>query len=364
MKNEKLLILLKIASIAFFLLFLILNITSIIYYDTKIVFIVLLVLFLLFFISFFRVYFFVKNSTSNYKEILETNDNGITHRFSKINSVILNDYQNAIKKLKEKNMYILGRYDVLNGIRKKYKKDMKNAKKIQQSMLPKKMPKNHYLSSFSFYNPLEIIGGDFFDYVYLDKEQSELLFIISDVSGHGIDAAIITAIIKTTFRDLSKNFKTVKSLLHEINNSLINIIPNNYYSTMIVAHIDSKNNTLTYSNASHTPLLAVQKSDNILKEYRSGGTIIGLFPVAYFEEEIIKLNSGDTFLFFTDGMIEASRSKNKYDTYGLDRLKEVFSHNSVYSPEAIIETIKEDFYEYLSYRVPDDDCSIVAFKIN
>ena len=344
------------------MLFLILNITSIVYYNTKIVFIVLLVLFLLFSISFFIVYFFVQNSTSNYKEILETNDNGITHRFSKINSAILNDYQNAIKKLKEKNMYILGRYDVLDNIRKKYKKDMKNAKKIQRSMLPKKMPKNEYLSSYSFYNPVEIIGGDFFDYVYLNNDASEILFIISDVSGHGIDAAIITAVIKTAFRDLSKNFISVKALLHDINDTLINMMPSGYYSTMIVAKIDLKNRVLTYSNASHTPLLAVR--NNGIKEYRNGGTIIGLFPSAYFHEEDIELNNGDIFLFFTDGIIEASKSKNKYDVYGIDRLKDMFRGNSNYSAETIIENIKRDFYEYLDYRSPDDDCSMVIFKVN
>ena len=360
--KQKVLILLKIALVAFFLLFLILNIASIVYYDTKIVFIVLLVLFLLFSISFFIVYFFVQNSTSNYKEILETNDNGITHRFSKINSAILNDYQNAIKKLKEKNMYILGRYDVLDNIRKKYKKDMKNAKKIQRSMLPKKMPKNEYLSSYSFYNPVEIIGGDFFDYVYLNNDASEILFIISDVSGHGIDAAIITAVIKTAFRDLSKNFISVKALLHDINDTLINMMPSGYYSTMIVAKIDLKNRVLTYSNASHTPLLAVR--NNGIKEYRNGGTIIGLFPSAYFHEEDIELNNGDIFLFFTDGIIEASKSKNKYDVYGIDRLKDMFRGNSNYSAETIIENIKRDFYEYLDYRSPDDDCSMVIFKVN
>ncbi len=360
--KQKVLILLKIALVAFFLLFLILNITSIVYYNTKIVFIVLLVLFLLFSISFFIVYFFVQNSTSNYKEILETNDNGITHRFSNINSAILNDYQNAIKKLKEKNMYVLGRYDVLDNIRKKYKKDMKNAKKIQRSMLPKKMPKNEYLSSYSFYNPVEIIGGDFFDYVYLNNDASEILFIISDVSGHGIDAAIITAVIKTAFRDLSKNFISVKALLHDINDTLINMMPSGYYSTMIVAKIDLKNRVLTYSNASHTPLLAVR--NNGIKEYRNGGTIIGLFPSAYFHEEDIELNNGDVFLFFTDGIIEASKSKNKYDVYGIDRLKDMFISNSEYSSETIVETIKKDFYEYLEYRSPDDDCSIVVFKIN
>lgn len=362
MRNEKLLIFFKIIAIVFSLLFLILNIASIIYYETKIVFAVLLVLFLIFLISFSIVYFYLNSSISNYKEIMETQNNGVTYRLSKITSSILYDYQNAIRKLKEKNMYILGRYDVLDNIRKKYKKDMKKAKKIQSFMLPKKMPNNEHLSSYSFYNPVEIIGGDFFDYVYLNDDTSQILFIISDVSGHGIDAAIITVVIKTAFRDLSKSFTSVRDLLHDINDTLINMMPNGYYSTMIVAKIDLKNRVLSYSNASHTPLLAIH--NNAIKEYRNGGTIIGLFPTAYFHEEDIEINNGDVFLFFTDGIIEASKSKNKYDVYGIDRLKDMFISNSAYSSETIVETIKKDFYEYLDYRSPDDDCSMVVFKIN
>ena len=362
MRNENLLIFFKIIAIVFSLLFLILNIASIIYYETKIVFIVMLILFLIFTISFSIVYFFINNSISNYKEIMETQNNGVTYRLSKISSNILNDYQNAIKKLKEKNMYILGRYDVLDNIRKKYKKDMKNAKKIQSSMLPKKMPNNEHLSSYSFYNPVEIIGGDFFDYVYLNDDNSQILFIISDVSGHGVDAAIITAVIKTAFRDLSKNFTTVKDLIHNINDTLINMMPNGYYSTMIAAKIDLKNRVLSYSNASHTPLLAIH--NNKIKEYRNGGTIVGLFPSAYFYEEDIELNDGDVFLFFTDGIIEASKSKNKYDVYGINRLKDMFIDNGYCNAETIIETIKKDFYEYLDYRSPDDDCSMVVFKVS
>ena len=95
MRNENLLIFFKIIAIVFSLLFLILNIASIIYYETKIVFTVLLLLFLIFLISFSIVYFFVNNSISNYKEIMETQNNGVTYRLSKISSNILNDYQNA-----------------------------------------------------------------------------------------------------------------------------------------------------------------------------------------------------------------------------------------------------------------------------
>ena len=254
----------------------------------------------------------------------------------------------------------MGRYDVLDNINNQYKKDKNKARKLQESMLPKKMPNNHLISSASLYKPLEVIGGDFFDYVHLN--QNKILFIISDISGHGVEAAIVTAMLKSTFRNLASSFQSVSDMISNINNTLINTLPINYYLTMIVAEIDLFNYEVTYSNASHTPLL-VSKGNNII-EYNKGGTIVGLFPRANYEQEVISLNKGDILFFYTDGLTEASRSKNKYDFYGINRLKKAIYDNRYAKADSCIELIKKDFYEYLSYMSPDDDFTIVLFKIN
>lgn len=361
MKNEHVLMFLKFVSMVFLVLFVLLNIACISYYDNKFTFILIFILFILFFIP---ALFLYKNLIKmylikDYKQIEEKSSDGKIYRFSKINSAIINDYQTAIKDLKEKNSYILGRYDVLDDIRKQYKKDMKKARKLQQNIMPKKMPNTKKINSASLYNPLETIGGDFFDYIELDNDR--ILFIISDISGHGVEAAIITAMFKTVLTNLAKSFKSPSSFIYEINNYIIKILPINYYLTMTAAEIDLKNNTVRYSNASHTPMLVVQNSE--IKEYNKGGTIIGLFPNAYYEEETINIKKDDILVFYTDGVTEASRSKNKYDFYGIDRLKKVIFKNQNNKAENIISNIEKDFYDYLSYMSPDDDFTIAAFKI-
>ena len=162
---------------------------------------------------------------------------------------------------------------------------------------------------------------------------------MSDISGHGIEAAIVTSMLKTTFRNLSNSFNSVSSLLFEINNYLVDTLPADFYLTMIIADIDFESKKINYSNASHTPLLLIK------------------------DKEIIELNNGDIFLFFTDGIIEASQSKNKYDIYGINKLKKIISANKNLDADALMTIIKNDFYEYLSYRSPDDDCSMFLFKV-
>ena len=85
--------------------------------------------------------------------------------------------------------------------------------------------------------------------------------------------------------------------------------------------------------------------------------------IGYTFEDIIELNNGDIFLFFTDGIIEASQSKNKYDIYGINKLKKIISANKNLDADALMTIIKNDFYEYLSSRSPDDDCSMFLFKV-
>lgn len=359
MKDKHTLLFLKFISTVFLVLSILLNIVSILYYKNKFIFILLLIFLLLSLIPAIILYMNLMASMKDYKQVEEKDSGGKIYRFLKIDSSIINDYQRAIKDLKEKNSYILGRYDVLDEIKKQYKKDMKKARKLQENMMPKKMPNDHIIESASLYKPLETIGGDFYDYVYLDNDR--ILFVISDISGHGVEAAIITAMLKTAFRNLAASFKSPASFIYEINNYIIKILPINYYLTMIAAEIDLKNKTVKYSNASHTPMLILQNSE--IKEYTKGGTIIGLFPQAYYEEEIVNIQKDDVLIFYTDGVTEASMSKNKYDFYSIDRLKKVLLNNKNNNTEKIINNLEKDFYDYLSYMSPDDDFTIAAFKI-
>ena len=124
MKDERILMFFKFVSIVFLVLFILLNIASIVHYQNKFIFILLFILFILFFIpsSIFYKSYIRSYILKDYKEVEEKLLDGKTYRFSRINSVIIDDYQRAIIDLKEKNSYILGRYDVLNNIKNQYKK--------------------------------------------------------------------------------------------------------------------------------------------------------------------------------------------------------------------------------------------------
>lgn len=338
----------KIIGPLFLSLFLALAIFSIIFIDYPYkffpIFILLFSLIFLFYFGFVHFY----TEKNHIKEVDNISIRGV-----------IKDYKMAINDLKEKNSYILGRYDALDSIRIRYKKDMDKARKLQESLIPKKLPSNKLISSCFLYKPAEIVGGDFFDYTFIDK--SKFLFIISDISGHGVEAAIITSMLKTTFQSFAKREASVGSILYDMNNYLIEMLPKNYYLTATIAEVDIENKKMVYSSASHTSFFI--KCKNEVFEYDRGGTILGLFPNAVYEEEEVQLKKDDYILFYTDGIIEASRSRNKYDLYGRDRLKKIFANYIFENVLSALEIIKKDFYEYLSYRAPDDDCTMILFRI-
>lgn len=274
-------------------------------------------------------------------------------------SLIISDYKEALKQLTEKNDYIISRNNKLEIIRLNYKQDIDKARKMLSSIVPQKLPNDRNLSSSFIYQPIEAVGGDYYDFINISK--NKILFIIADITGHGIEAAIVIPMVKAAFFMFAKEGKTTNKILEEMNDFLVTILPKNYFLTACLVEIDLNIKKIKYTNASHTAFI-LKREDKIF-EFESNNTLIGLFPKATFEENELELLKDDSLLFYTDGVIEASLSKNKYDFYGVENLKKAFLNSNNKNAKTILKEIEKDFYEYLSYKTPDDDCSIVVFKI-
>ncbi len=272
---------------------------------------------------------------------------------------IVNEYRAYIEMLLEKNEYILKRYYSLDAIRIEYRENMKRLRKAQKSMLPNKLDIYKNISYSIFYNPSEIISGDFYDYVRLNEHQS--IFIISDISGHGIAAAIISAMLKSLFVSYSKTIHSPKDLMNAINDALIKSMPNNYCLSAIIVLFDKKNKTITYTNAAH-PSFFIIRDKEILTPALSD-TIVGLFHNASYREQTLSIKKNDILFFYTDGIIEASNSKKKNELYGVGRLKDAIMLSCGKSMKDMTTYIKYDLFRYISFRSPDDDCTMIAIKI-
>ncbi len=275
------------------------------------------------------------------------------------NISLFDEYQKTIDNLKQKNDYIINRYNRTQNIKEEYKKDMRKTRKMVLSLMPKALPLGHSMSFACTYSPLENIGGDFYDFVVLDN--NKIIFIIADVTGHGVEAALVMPMLKITFNLFLKTTTSPSEILYKINNELKDILPKGYFVTATISFIVYTKKEMLYSSASHTPFFIKSAKTNEVLECDNSDTILGLFPNALYQEHIVLINDKDTVMFYTDGIIDASLSKNKYDLYGKNRLKGAFFKKSK-NIKTTLDFVTKDFYDYLSYRIPDDDFTIILFK--
>ena len=125
--------------------------------------------------------------------------------------------------------------------------DLLIARKIQVAMVPQRMPAVEGLEMASLYLPSGAVGGDLFDVIQLTEDV--LVLVIFDVAGHGVSAALISAMAKVSFSNHIRSVTSPRTVMERVNSEMIQNISADYYLTAIVAYLDMHDNKLTYCNA-------------------------------------------------------------------------------------------------------------------
>ena len=174
------------------------------------------------------------------------------------------------------------------------------ARDIQRSMLPKPMHANFPVSGMNI--PARQLSGDFFDYFYLDRDKGRIYFNLGDVSGKGINAALLMAKTSSLFRCLGKQIHKPSQLLAQINAELYETSTRGMFVTMVAGIYDSATDKLSLVNAGHLPALLVNR-DGSTHLHDAQAPPLGITPDGNFPEIEIKLNGGCLYIF-SDGVTE------------------------------------------------------------
>ncbi|HOM38393.1 MAG TPA: SpoIIE family protein phosphatase [Spirochaetota bacterium] len=233
------------------------------------------------------------------------------------------------------------------------KEELLLAKNIQKAIIPVEKIENKKIKIVSIYKPIEELGGDFFDVI--ETERGFLVFI-SDVSGHGIPAAIITVMIKA-YIDSTPTYKKEdpKKLLEEINKKLIDKTNNNFV-TVFAGFYNKYLNTLTYAKAAHNSPVMIRENNLISLDSR--GKFLGVFENIEIEEKKIQLQKNDKIIIFTDGLIEIVKEDGEEFE---DDFFSILKNNSNLDIDAILDIIKYKCEELKQYM--HDDICIVGVQI-
>jgi serine phosphatase RsbU (regulator of sigma subunit)/anti-sigma regulatory factor (Ser/Thr protein kinase) len=199
--------------------------------------------------------------------------------------------------------------------REQLEQELRVARLIQQTLLPKELPTLHGWQVATYYQPARAVGGDFYDFV--DLPDGRLALVIGDVTDKGVPAALVMASTRSILRAGAQRFTSPGAILEYANDLLCPDIPPNMFITCLYAVLDPNTGRLQFANAGHD--LPYRKSASGVEELRAIGMPLGLMPGMKYDEREVQLEPDDTVLFYTDGLVEAHNPQR--EMFGFPHLK-------------------------------------------
>ena len=236
-------------------------------------------------------------------------------------------------------------------------KEMQVAKTIQASALPCVFPPYPNILEFDIFAQMKTakqVGGDFYDFFFLDNDH--IAFLIADVSGKGIPAAMFMMTAKTTIRSIASSSNAPADILAKANARLAENNEADMFVTVWLGILDPKTGILTYSNAGHNfPIL--KRANKSIEWIRSKPSLVlAAMPEAKYKSFEITLRPGDTLFLYTDGITETVNPA--MELFGDKRLEEAIAKASSH----ICTDVEADVLKFANGAEQADDMTMLTLK--
>lgn len=243
----------------------------------------------------------------------------------------------------------------------KLDRDLENARRIQDSLLPAKSPYFEGLDICGRMVPAMHVGGDYYDLIKVSD--TKMFAVIGDVSGKGLSASFYMSKLQTIMQLYCNGSLSPQEVLIEVNRSMYKSIEKNWFITVAIALIDTESRTITFARAGQTPLVVVTKDE--IKNYAPSGIGIGLEKGDIFssviEEIIIPLESDSLIAMYSDGVTELMNAENEF--YGEDKFHSVLENQLDNDSEQIMGEILSDLKFHRKTAPQNDDVTLVLVKV-
>jgi predicted ester cyclase len=206
--------------------------------------------------------------------------------------------------------------------RERIEQELQVARRIQQELLPEATPELDGWRIATYYGPAREVGGDFYD--FLDLEDGRLGLVLGDATGHGMPAALVMATTRGMLRAVVQSLESPGEVLARVNEALVADIPPSTFVTCFYGVLDPESGRLRYANAGHN--LPCRRHDGQADELRARGMPLGLMPGMSYEEKEVVLETGDSTLFYSDGLVEAHDPKG--EMFGFPRLRRLVAEHA------------------------------------
>jgi sigma-B regulation protein RsbU (phosphoserine phosphatase) len=241
-------------------------------------------------------------------------------------------------------------------------KELEYAKQIQLSALPTNFPSGEDYKICAQMIAAKEVGGDFYDFYKLNE--NTVAFLVADVSGKGIPAAMFMMTAKTIIKDLAESGMAVSEIFTKANQKLCENNESGMFVTAWMGILDIPSGNLKFANAGHNPPI-LKRADGTFEylKTRAGFVLAGMEGIKYREGEI-NLCYGDRLFLYTDGVPEATNEFS--ELYGESRLLTFMNKNLEVEPTKLLPKLKKDIDKFVGKAPQFDDITMLMFdyKVN
>ncbi|MBM3790064.1 MAG: PP2C family protein-serine/threonine phosphatase, partial [Acidobacteria bacterium] len=257
--------------------------------------------------------------------------------------------------------------------KERLERELEIAKEVQEQLFPRRAPRLQRMELTGLCLPARVVSGDYYDFLQFDEHVIGLA--LGDICGKGISAALLMANLQATLRSnvihlASRQGDALTSALRAdnsvsrivgiLNQQIYHYTSANKFASLFYAVWDDARAALTYCNAGHNPPLFF--SDHGYARLETGGTVVGIFPDADYEQETIQLKAGDLILAYTDGIVE---SVNEYgEEFGEERLIRIIRQNRHRRAAEVQKALVDQVLDWTYEQERDDDMTLIIGRVS
>ncbi|MCI0551413.1 MAG: GAF domain-containing protein [Anaerolineae bacterium] len=242
-------------------------------------------------------------------------------------------------------------------VRERLETEVQLARQIQQTFIPESLPQFSGWELAARWKTARQVGGDFYD--VFDLPNNRLGLFIADVADKGVPAALFMALTRTLVRAAVIETDSPAEAMKRVNDLLIPDTRQGMFVTAVYAVLDMDKSELTYVNAGHNPPLWVKRNGGIERLTRTA-IALGVVTGDPIQQRTIKLESGDHFLLYTDGLTESFDAEGEF--YGEPRLLDAITSNDCASASNLLDVVEKSLLNFVQDVPPADDLTMLALR--
>lgn len=269
--------------------------------------------------------------------------------------------EKANHALTEKTEELRAAFDVIKAQKDRMERELQVARQVQENMMPKGLvPGHEECTVAATLKPALEVGGDFFDFFYVDK--GHLCFLVGDVSDKGAASGLFMAAAKTLLKSHAMGTESTAVVASRVNRELAANNNACMFVTVFLAILDLKTGAVVFTNAGHDPPYLVRRGQPPELISQRHGLPMGVGDDSEYTEAALILEPEDLVVVYSDGVTDAFNGKG--EAYGRDRLKTLLADEQFGGPESAVRGIAEAVEAWEAGTPQTDDVTVVGLKFH